>query len=315
MDHKIHKSKYRNIDSLIVENEFMLATILPYGGRMVSIFDKRKNKEFLVQQTGSRYSTGKYDSDYVEAGPGGFDDMFPNIIRSFYPDYPWEGTVLPDHGEVWSLPWEYNIVGSKLRMNVNGIRLPYTLEKEIQMIGEKEIRIDYKATNRSCFDMKFAWTAHPMIIAEEGMEFDLPPECNKAVSVLNGSHRTGDYGNLFNWQDQISNGSENSGLDVFRDVGKSNIEKYYFLDRIKSGVIRIRYPSIGSVLSLKFSSEKVPYIGIVIDEGSWKKDMMFIIPEPCTAPMDRIDIADLYGRSSTIGANNFLEWYLKISLE
>ena len=309
MNNKFQKSKYRDTDSLVVENEFISTIILPHGGRMVSLLDKSKNKEFLVQQNGSSYNKGEYDGDYVKADPCGFDDMFPNIFRSFYPDFPWEGVVLPDHGEVWAIPWEYNIDGSKLKMEVNGIRLPYTLEKQIQITGEKEIRIDYKATNKSSFDLKFIWTAHPMLVAEEGMEFELPPECNRAVSVLNGSQRTGDYGNIFSWRDLIPD-----DINIFRDSDRNNVEKYYFLEPVKNGIIKINYPSTGSIISLKFPAGRVPYIGILIDEGSWKKDLMFIIPEPCTTPMDRIDIADLYVRSSLIGKNSSLEWYLKISL-
>ncbi len=158
--------------------------------------------------------------------------------------------------------------------------------------------------------MKFIWTAHPMLIAEEGLEFEILAECDRAVSVVNGSQRTGDYGNIFNWRDPAK-----KGINTFRDPGKRIIEKYYFLDRVKSGFIRIKYPSTGSTLSLDFPADKVPYIGIYIDEGWWKKDMMFIIPEPCTAPMDRIDISDLHGNSSTINKRSAIEWYLTINID
>lgn len=306
----INRSDYRGTESLIIENDYLAVTVLPFGGRIVSILDKSINKEFLMQQEGVKYNQREYDSDYDEADPAGFDDMFPTIVKSFYPDYPWEGILLPDHGEVWSLPWDYNIKSDAVKMSVNGIRLPYRLEKEISITDKKKLRIDYKAINVSNFDMKFIWTAHPMLIAEEGLEFELPAECDRAVSVENGSQRTGEYGNIFNWRDHAK-----KGINTFRDPGKRNIEKYYFLDRVKSGFIRIRYPSTGSRLSLDFPAEKVPYIGIYIDEGGWKKDIMYMIPEPCTAPMDRIDISDLYGKSSIINKHSAIEWYLIINID
>ncbi len=133
----INRSDYRGTESLIMENDYMAFTVLPFGGRIVSILDKSINKEFLMQQEGIKYNHVEYDSDYDEADPAGFDDMFPTIEESFYPDYPWEGILLPDHGEVWSLPWDYNIKSDAVKMSVNGIRLPYRLEKEISITEKK----------------------------------------------------------------------------------------------------------------------------------------------------------------------------------
>jgi len=307
---RIKESKYKGTECLILENDYLSLTLIPYGARVVSFFDKTAQKEFLMQQDEEKYMTGKYDSDYVSAGPCGFDDMFPTIVRSYYPDYPWEGTLLPDHGEVWALPWEYCCSDSEIKIKVNGVRIPYTLEKTFKIIGDKDLRIDYRVINRSDFNMKFAWAAHPMIVAEKDMEFNLPLELDNAISVLNGSSRTGGYGNIFKWKELIT-----QKINIFGSPAKGNVEKYYFLEKVKNGYIDMKYPSTGTILSMKFPSDTVPYIGILIDEGSWKKDTMFIIPEPCTSPMDRIDIADLYGKCSEVDKNSIYHWWLSLSIK
>ena len=73
MKQKTYKSYYRNLTGLVLENEFLKLVVLPSGGRVVSLFDKQKNREFLMQQEGKDYLFGIYDGDYVASKPAGFD--------------------------------------------------------------------------------------------------------------------------------------------------------------------------------------------------------------------------------------------------
>ena len=50
---------------------------------------------------------------------------------------------MADHGEVWSLPWDYTVNNLSLHMSVKGVRFPYKLEKNIYFKDENVIRIDY----------------------------------------------------------------------------------------------------------------------------------------------------------------------------
>ncbi len=52
-------------------------------------------------------SIGDYDI-------GGFDECLPTISACLYPEPPFAGVMMPDHGEVWALPWKYEIQGEEL---------------------------------------------------------------------------------------------------------------------------------------------------------------------------------------------------------
>ena len=314
MKQKIYKSDYRNFTSLVLENEFLKLVVLPSGGRVVSLFDKQKNREFLMQQEGKDYLFGSYDGDYVASRPAGFDDMFPTIDKCYYEDFPWKGHLLPDHGEVWGLNWDYVLEDNKIIMWVNGVRLPYVLKKYIYFYSDYEIRIDYEVTNLTGFDMNYIWSAHPIIMAEEGMEFFLPPECKEAASTLNFSGRVGGYGHEFSWPEYKDKDGNTHILNKFRGKSKDNAEKYFFRNKVKEGRIKLKYPSDNAILNLSFPPEKLPYIGILIDEGYFRKDLVFIIPEPCTAGFDRIDASKLYGAGSVLKANSTFDWYLAFSV-
>lgn len=315
MKQKIYKSDYRNFTSLVLENEFLKLVILPSGGRVVSLFDKQKNREFLMQQEGEDYLFGNYADDYVSCKPAGFDDMFPTIDECYYEDFPWKGHLLPDHGEVWSLDWDYTLEDNKVIMWVNGVRMPYLLKKYVYFYSDYEIRIDYEVTNLSSFDMRYIWSAHPIIMAEEGMEFFLPADCKKATSVLNFSKRLGGYGQEFFWPEYKDKSGNAHILNKFRNKSEGNVEKYFFRNGVKEGWIKLKYPTDNAILNLIFPSEKTLYVGIVIDEGYFKKDLLFIIPEPCTAAFDRIDASKLFDAGSVLKAKSTFDWYLALSIK
>ena len=64
----------------------------------------------------------------------GFDEVFPSIESCYYPVEPWEGVKVPDHGEVWSLPWRYEVHEDSVDLSVHGVRFPYRLQKKIHFV-------------------------------------------------------------------------------------------------------------------------------------------------------------------------------------
>jgi len=185
MQQNIRHTLYKDVEAVTLENENLIAQFLPdYGGKMVSFYCKQAAREFLVQAPESTYKKLAYDGDYVEAECSGFDDMFPTIEKAYYLEFPWKGIEIPDHGEVCSLKWDYEIRPDCLYMSVSGVRFPYRLEKWISFQSDGTLNIAYKATNLSPFDMDFIWAAHPMINTEEGGEILVPFEGQQLATIM-----------------------------------------------------------------------------------------------------------------------------------
>ena len=315
---KIFESEFKGAKSLIMENDFLKVVILPYGGRVVSLYNKANGREFLLQQDTPAYTVDRYAGDYVGFNPCGFDDMFPTINECFYESYPWKGHVMPDHGEVWGLDWHYRIEDGRLIMDTYGIRLPYRLIKSFLFYDNgKKLHIDYSAENPTGFDMSFLWAAHPILKAEEGMEFYLPSCCTKAVSVLSAgiSDRIGGFGEELDWPVARDLKGVSHQLNKVRNSRMKIAEKYYFKNRLEEGWVRIKYPSDGAILKLSFPPEKVPYLGILLDEGWWKDNLVYMIPEPCTAAFDSIALSKVYSMDSVIKSCSKYEWFLEFGFE
>ncbi len=148
-----------------------------------SIIYKPLSYELLWQNPGREYKKTRYGDSYLIGELSGFDEMFPTISQCRYEDYPWAGIEIPDHGEVWSIPWDYTIEKDHVTLRVEGVRFPYTLNKTIHLDGA-ELRIQYQAVNHSGFDFDFIWAAHPLFNTSGDMEITVPKDMTRIVNSV-----------------------------------------------------------------------------------------------------------------------------------
>ena len=306
---------YKDLPAVEIESDLLKATYLPYpGAKMASLIYKPLGKELLVQRSNRTYLTQPFDGDYVSAEVGGFDDLFPTVDRWIYDQYPWDGTVMSDHGEVWSLPWTCEVTPEELFFLVDGIRFPYTLQKRISIPEANTIRIDYSLINRSEFDLNCIWAAHIMLNLEPEAYIEVPADNDNIYLTFDMSKKFGGYGTRYSYpEDQIIDGStyDFSQLNS-KDTG--NCYKYYFSDPLSSGVFSVHFPKSKYKFTCTFPEDKIPYLGLLPNEGGWESLYNLFI-EPCTAPLDRPDRARDNNRQFLLRAKTTFDWYLDLRVE
>ena len=292
-----------------------MAQFLPgSGAKLASLVYKPAGLELLVQRPNEAYRLAAYDGDYVGQGEcSGFDEMFPSIDKCFYEGYPWRGTPIPDHGEVWSIPWAWDEQDGRLHFMTHGVRFPYRLEKWVAFADDETLHTDYRLTNLSPFDFDFMWAAHPMFILEEGAELQLPAGVEKVVTTLSFTGSFGRYGDEFTWP--VATLADGSTLDLRRIRPKAarDAKKYFVKGRMPEGWCALTYPRSGFTLRLGWPVEQVPYLAVLPNEGGWQ-DLYNIFLEPATASFDRLDVARVRGECSTVKAAATYEWYLDMHL-
>ena len=176
MNTKIYRSTYKDQPALTIESPQVVAQFLPQiGAKLCSLYYKPAALELLVQRPGDRYRIAPYDGDYVEQGEcSGLDDMFPAIDRCYYERYPWQGTPIPDHGEVWSIPWSATIEADQLHMATHGVRFPYRLEKWISFSDPAALHMTYRLTNLSPYRLRL-YLGCPSHVCSGGGRRTAPP--------------------------------------------------------------------------------------------------------------------------------------------
>jgi hypothetical protein len=311
---KITRGTYKSVESVVLESERIRVEFIKCGARMTSFLDKKTGREIMLQSKLKEFRKRDFDSYFTDCDPAGFDDMFPTIDVCYYDEFPWAGTKISDHGEVWSLDWDFDAGKDSITMSVHGIRFPYRLVKKVYFKNESTIRIDYMAENLSAFDMDFLWTAHPMMQVDEGTRILLPPECKTGYTIICSSGRLGGYGNVFEL-DKALNAERDDKLAIkVRSAKENNVEKYYIREKLTNGFCKMEFPGDGSTLEFRFPSESVPYLAILVSEGSGG-DPNWAIIEPSTALYDRIDIAKANNAISRLSGNGCYKWYLEMELD
>jgi hypothetical protein len=315
MSSAIRPSRYKDQPAVTLESGALAAQFLPgIGAKLASLLHKPSGTELLLQRQNAEYRVAQYDGSYVAEGEcSGCDEMFPSIDRCFYEGYPWRGTPIPDHGEVWSLPWSYRDGDGKTHFSTYGVRFPYRLDKWVSLADEGTLRTEYRLTNLSPFDLDFMWASHMMLNLEEGAELGLPEGVRKVVTALNFDGSLGRYGDEFDWP--VAKVPDGRQRDLRRMQPKSarSAVKYFIKGRIPEGWATLTYPESGFMLRLDWPAGQVPYFAALVDECGWQ-DLYSIFIEPATASFDRLDVARVRGECSTVKAVSTYEWRLDMRL-
>lgn len=312
---KFTEGIFRGLKSIMLETDEMSATLLTeIGAKMVSLVNKKTGYEFLWQGTSEMHPKPEYASSYVEGDLSGMDDMFPTINECFYPSDPWRGIKMPDHGELWSIPWDFEIKENKLHMWTFGVRLPYRFEKWLYFIEQKTLRTDYKVTNLSSFEMDFIWAAHPLFNMEEGTNIEFPGCVKQIINTLDFNNRLGKVGSIHTWP--VTTDKNGNKYDVGTILPKDTdvCEKFFALNKLSEGWVRLIYPRSNQQLRLEFPSDRVPYAGIWINQGGLKGQYNVAL-EPATGSLDDIYVSKMWQDQSRLDARGSYEWYLDIKSE
>ena len=308
----VRTGRYKDEDAIVLENDTLKASILPrWGSKLASMLYKPLEYELLWQNPGKEYRKTIYGEPYDKGEASGFDEMFPTISRCFYEDEPWSGTEIPDHGEVWSVPWEYELVEDHVLLRSKGKRFPYMLAKRVSLEGNA-LCLHYRVENLSEADFDYIWAAHPLFNTVQGMEIIVPRGMNRIVNTV-PSKRLGPYGRIYGFPLAELEGGSSFDLSRVPEKYGADYQKYWFLGKMKEGWCILHDPERGLNIGMAWPGDRVPFLGVWVNEGGWK-DQYNVAPEPATAAMDRVDFSKMWGMGSVLRAGEVMEWQLHLSV-
>ncbi len=290
---KIFYDKHYNVDCITMENNNLKLKVIPkIGFKMASL--TYKNKEFLFQPTDLKYSIPNFNDSFSDFDTSGLDEMIPSIDSCIYED----GCVIPDHGDVWSLPWKVEIVDDALIGKVDLISLPLKLEKKINFENDKSIRMDYKVKNTSLKEHSYLWALHGLNNFNDNTEIILPKGTNRILDVINNKIIDEKIENLLD-------------LSKYKD---KMFYKFYILDDLKSGNCGLYYKDCGFKYMIKFDKNITPYLGIWITKGGFKGEYNCAL-EPSNGFYDSLKLAKQNNKYEKILPLEEKNWtiYIEIS--
>jgi hypothetical protein len=307
---------YCGYPSLELENAALRVVVVPEAGaKIVSLFDKRAGREWLVTPEQSNpFRAWPYGTEYNSNQCGGWDEMFPTILACPYPgEGPYGGAELPDHGEAWCLAWsDAGSTAAQIILELAGRALPYRVRRMLSLDGDA-LQMDYALEN--CGDAEFAylWAAHPQFACDPGAEIVLPEDVIEVTNVLplSWGAEYGEPGTANRWPEFDYNGTMVRQDRVAAPERRGGRKFYLPVERpIAWG--ELRQPS-GEWLRMSWDAGLAPYCGIWIDEGFLNRvsDMAF---EPATGYYDSLLAAWNNGRYAVVPAGAVIRWSLRVQL-
>jgi len=315
MNQLLSQTIWHGLRAWTLEDDCMRVAMVPaLGGKIVSLLDKRAGRQWLIDSGGRPLQPVAYGASFTAQDMSGWDEMFPTIDACAYPGPgSRHGAPLPDHGEVWSLPWEEDAVTpNSLTLSVRGRALPYRFSRTASIAEPGHLRLDYKVVNESDEAMPYLWAAHPQFAAGPEKSITLGAEVTQVVNAV-PFPQWGAPVTLYPWPEATRTDGIRQRLDRIRPAETHECHKFYVPpdQAVRSAAIVDR--ACGAVLRMEWGPP-VDYLGVLADEGMFNSAAVAAL-EPSTGFYDSLERAWESRRTTLLPPRGSHQWNLIIRME
>ena len=266
-----------------LRNEALELAVAPeLGAKIISLKNRRTNREWLWHPGEALRLFKNQPLDDFSASPlAGVDECLPTIAPCA-----WRDRQLPDHGEVWSQPWQVDDHAWRRGVLTTRIRLstsPFAFERNLELRGN-EVRLAYKLTNLGATEENFIWAMHPLLQLAAGDNLELPDSTRQ---ILAGE----------TW---INN--------VVSAIPDRNCAKV-FACPVGEGRAAIKNEAQGDRLEFVWDAAENNGLGLWLTRGGWHGHHHFAL-EPTNAADDSLAVAAGQKRCGTVAAGGTVAWRL-----
>lgn len=294
----IYTKEINGLNAVVTENELLRVEVVPdLGGKIISIYHKDFQKEFLWNNKDLSLEKLATGSDYESNFWGGIDELIPNDVPEQV-----DGIHYPDHGELWTTVLSYEITATYIRLSGLLEKSGLHYQKTISLCGEEpKIILDYRIKNQSTQPRHFLWKQHAALRIREG---DILQTKASSARIVNPEYSRFSFENEFNWP--MINGvdagvvpPENGTMDFFYLYNTSRGEMSMLLDDRK---YRFSY---------YYDQEVFPYQWYFASYGQFRGHYTVIL-EPATAMPGCINEAAALGQCSVLDPGGFIQTTIEI---
>jgi galactose mutarotase-like enzyme len=172
--------------SIVLENDALRIVVLPEKGadiyELVHLdtgIDVLFKGPWGLQPPGAPPLEGSDDDEFMWNYEGGWQELFPSVNAACS----YRGHRIPFHGEVASLPWEYEILEddgkeAAVRLWTRCLQTPFSLERVMRLRrGVPELALEGTVVNESDEPAHFVWGQHCVLgppFLESGCRLEVP---------------------------------------------------------------------------------------------------------------------------------------------
>jgi galactose mutarotase-like enzyme len=287
---------------LVLANAQVRVGVIPaLGAKVDSLVHLPTGREWLLAPAGGLPERHEYGSAFTGTVLCGWDEMLPTIDPCRYPAEPYADVELPDHGEVWALPWRVaQSSATSVTCVVEGRALPYRLRRSVSLDGPA-ITMSYTLEADGDAELALLWSPHPQFTVRPGTTLRLPATVDHLTAVVQAPH--GDSAR------RIPVGG--SGLDCTRIVPAGEDLMLYLQPEARASWAELRDPD-GCSLRMSWDSERLPYLAVWMDHGRYSPAV--VCPEPMTGFYDHLGRAYHDGKILVVTPGRPAQWSVRVTL-
>jgi hypothetical protein len=271
---------YRDIRTVILENERLKVVLMPdLGAKIWQITYKPRGRDLLWHNPRLKPRQLPFHSVYDDQFFGGWDELFPNDMPETI-----AGEAYPDHGEIWTLPWQYEVERSgpdeaTVRLWTDTPISACRVEKTITLrAGEAKLRFRHRILNGGRGELPYLWKLHAAMRVDENTRIDLPA---RGVYLEDfGAPRIGAAGVTYSWPYASDREGNRHDMRTVLPASSGAAEFQYATD-MDEGWCAITDTRERIGFALSYEKEKLPHCWLFASYGGWR-GLNVVVLEPCT---------------------------------
>jgi len=262
------RNNINGVEILTLENDCIKTEIVPtLGGKILSVFNKLLNKEFLWHNENLQLNTHCLGDDFDSSFYGGIDELIPNDMAETI-----DSIQYPDHGELWTTPLKYELGESRIYLfgNLKFSGLQYRKDVYLEE-NDPVIYLEYKIRNESGSIRNFLWKFHTALAIKEGDKIVSDALKMSVIDTVYSRFKTREE---YTWPLV-----ENCNVSLVPPF--NNTMDFFCLYKIRQPEMHLERPDTNSIFSLYFDRKVFPYQSYFASYGGFFNHYTIIL-EPCT---------------------------------
>jgi galactose mutarotase-like enzyme len=287
----ITRSVWDGFDVCRLDNDFVEVAVVPeLGAKVVSLKNRQTGREWMYHPGGPgqmKLFRNQLGDDFARSPMTGWDECLPTISPCI-----WRGRALPDHGEVWSVPWQLDEAAWRAARIQTTLRLPvspFEFTRVIELQGDT-LLIHYQLTNQSDEPQEYLWAMHPLLALRPGDQLMLDREIRRQ------------------WQ-------KHPWIDSLQFPENAAAAAKVFAGPLAEGWAGVRNAVSGDELIFRWDPAECDTLGLWLTRGGWHGHHHLAL-EPTNGAADSLVLATREGKPGDVLAPlGHKEWKVQIQLQ
>ncbi len=261
---------YRGMRALVLENALVRAVVLPDLGIKIHEFSyKPADRDFLYHHPRVEPRSPTYGVNVDNWWSGGLDEAIPTGHPSTV-----DGEDYPFLGEVWSLPWDYQIEArgpdvASVHLWRETVIAPLRVERWLTVHdGEPVLRMRHRVTNVGTQPFSFLWGLHPGFAVSEGYRIDVPAGSGVIEESL-PEDRLGLSGTKYDWPWANGPGGATQDMRIVPSAAVGTMD-FHYLTNLTAGWLAVTDPEAQIGCGLVFPRQIFDTVWVWLVNGGWR---------------------------------------------